>query len=174
MLFKKLDTAIAWIEDIVSGVCLAAIVVIAAICVFGRYIFHAGFLWADEVNQTLLVAVGMFGSARAIRFNGHAEFTSFINNQRSKTIRMAMRAVILVLTVALLVFMFVISVQFTMGGTMKSTVLRVPRMYFYMSIPIGFGLCIYEYLKTFKNKIVTDAVSEDEKSITEGAESGAE
>lgn len=162
MILKKLDKAIAWIEDIVSGSCLAAIVIIAAMCVFGRYIFHVGFLWADEVNQMLLVAVGMFGSARAIRFNGHAEFTSFITNQKSRTVRIAMRTLISVLTVALLVFMFVISVQFTMGGTMKSTVLRVPRMYFYMSIPMGFGLCIYEYLKTFKKKILTDTESENE------------
>ncbi len=162
MIFEKLDKVIAWIEDIVSGTCLAAIVVIAAVCVFGRYIFHMGFLWADEVNQMLLVAVGMFGSARAIRSNGHAEFTSFITGRKSRTVRVAMRALINVLTVALLVFMFVISTQFTLGGTMKSTVLRVPRMYFYMSIPMGFGLCIYEYLKTFKKKILTDPVSEDE------------
>ena len=162
MILKKLDQAVAWIEDIVSGSCLAAIVVIAAMCVFGRYLFHVGFLWADEVNQMLLVAVGMFGSARAIRFNGHAEFTSFIASQKSRTVRIVMRALISVLTVVLLVFMFVISVQFTMGGTMKSTVLRVPRMYFYMSIPMGFGLCIYEYLKTFKKKIVTDPESESE------------
>lgn len=162
MILKKLDQAVAWIEDIVSGSCLAAIVVIAAMCVFGRYLFHVGFLWADEVNQMLLVAVGMFGSARAIRFNGHAEFTSFIASQKSRTVRIVMRALISVLTVGLLVFMFVISVQFTMSGTMKSTVLRVPRMYFYMSIPMGFGLCIYEYLKTFKKKIVTDPESESE------------
>ena len=45
---------------------------------------------------------------------------------------------------------------------MKSTVLRIPRMYFYMSIPIGFGLCIYEYLKVLKIKILTDAASEKE------------
>lgn len=162
MIFKKLDKVIAWIEDIVSGSCLAAVVVIAAVCVFGRYIFHMGFLWADEVNQALLVAIGMFGSARAIRSNGHAEFTSFINNQKSRNVRIVMRMLIHILTVALLVFMFVISVQFTLGGTMKSTVLRLPRMYFYMSIPIGFGLCIYEYGKTFKSKILTDAKSEDE------------
>jgi len=162
MFFEKLDKAISWIEDIVSGSCLAAIVVIAAVCVFGRYIFHIGFLWADEVNQTLLVAVGMFGSARAIRSNGHAEFTSFISNQKSRTAQIVLRALINILTVALLVFMFVISVQFTLGGTMKSTVLRVPRMYFYMSIPMGFGFCIYEYLKTFKKKILMDTRSENE------------
>lgn len=162
MTFKKFDTVIAWIEDVVSASCLAAIVVIAVGSVFGRYVLHTGFLWADEVNQTLLVAMGMFGSARAVRSNGHAEFTSFINNQKSRTVRVIMRAIINLLTIVLLVFMLIISIQFTMGGTMKSTVLRVPRMYFYMSIPMGFGLCIYEYLKVIKRKIVTDTTSGNE------------
>ena len=142
MTFNRFDSVVAWIEDIVSAFCLAVIVVIAAGSVFGRYVLHTGFLWADEVNQMLLVAMGMFGSARAVRSNGHAEFTSFINNRKSRAAR--------------------ISMQFTLGGTMKSTVLRIPRMYFYMSIPMGFGLCIYEYLKVVKIKILTDAASEKE------------
>lgn len=85
-------------------------------CVFGRCIFHMGFLWADEVNQMLLVAVGMFGSARTLCSNGHAEFTSF--------------------------------------------------MYFYMFIPMGFGLCIYEYLKTFKKKILTAPCPKHDEKLT--------
>lgn len=163
MTFKRFDTVVAWIEDIVSAFCLAAIVIIAAGSVFGRYVLHTGFLWADEVNQMLLVAMGMFGSARAVRSNGHAEFTSFINNRKSRTARVMMRGGINVLTVALLMFMLVISMQFTLGGTMKSTVLRIPRMYFYMSIPMGFGFCIYEYLKVLKKKILTDAKSGSEE-----------
>lgn len=162
MTFKRFDTVVAWIEDIVAAFCLAAIVIIAAGSVFGRYVLHMGFLWGDEVNQLLLVAMGMFGSARAVRSNGHAEFTSFINNRKSRALRIAMRVAINVLTIVLLVFMFVISMQFTLGGTMKSTVLRIPRMYFYMSIPIGFVFCIYEYLKVLKKKIVTDIKSGDE------------
>lgn len=159
MIYKKFDTAVAWIEDLVSAFCLAAIVLIAAGSVFGRYVLHTGFLWADEVNQALLVAMGMFGSARAVRSNGHAEFTSFITKRKSRSVRIGLRLVINVLTIALLIFMLVISTQFALGGTMKSTVLRIPRMYFYMSIPIGFGLCIYEYLKVLKKKVLTDAPS---------------
>lgn len=161
-IFKRMDMVIAWAEDIVSATSLAAIVCIAVLSVIGRYVLHTGFLWADEVNQALLVAVGMFGSARAVRSNGHAEFTSFISNQKSRTVRIGMRAAINILTLVLLVFMFVISTQFAAGGTMKSTVFRVPRMYYYMSIPIGFGLCIYEYLKVFKQKMLTDVQSGNE------------
>lgn len=152
MILKKFDAVIAKFEDIVSATCLAAVVGIAAMSVFGRYVLHAGFLWADEINQALLVAVGMIGSARAVRHNGHAAFTSFINNQKSKKVQMVIRFLINMLIFVLLVFMFVISYRFMVSGTMKSTVLRVPRMYYYMSIPIGFGLCLYEYIKVFVKK----------------------
>ena len=162
MVLKKFDTVIAKFEDIVSAVCLIAIVSIATMSVFGRYIFHVGFLWADEINQALLVAVGMIGSARAVRSNGHAAFTSFISNRKSKKVQMILRFLINALTFALLMFVFIISFKFVANSTMKSTVLRIPRMYYYMSIPIGFGLCIYEYLKIFVKTMLTKASSTEE------------
>ena len=86
-LLTSLDTIIRWVEDIVCGTTLAAIVCIATASVIARYIFHTGFLWADEVNQALLVAMGMFGSARAVRTNGHTEFTMLVNKPKSKGAR---------------------------------------------------------------------------------------
>jgi len=162
MIFKKFDAVIAWFEDIVSATCLLAVVSIATMSVVGRYVFHTGFLWADEVDQALLVAAGMIGSARAVRKNGHTAFTSFVSNRKSKKVRIALRLAINTLTLGLLMFMFVISIRFAAGGTMMSAVLRIPRMYYYMSIPIGFGLCIYEYAKVFKERLLTDAPSESE------------
>ena len=81
---------VAWIEDIVSAFCLAGIVVIAAGSVFGRYVLHTGFLWADEVNQILLVAMGMFGSARAV-VQWSCRIYLFINNRKSRAMRIVMR-----------------------------------------------------------------------------------
>ncbi|EDP13188.1 hypothetical protein CLOBOL_06546 [Enterocloster bolteae ATCC BAA-613] len=97
MTFKRFDSVVAWIEDIVSAFCLAGIVVIAAGSVFGRYVLHTGFLWADEVNQMLLVAMGMFGSARAVRSNGHAEFTSFLTtgNQERRELQCGLQSIYL-------------------------------------------------------------------------------
>jgi len=150
------DTAIRWLEDTVSFVTLATVVCIATASVIGRYVFQTGFLWADEVNQALLVAMGMFGSARAVRFNSHTEFTSFANKPKSKKVRILIRGAIAVITLFFVVFMLIVSAQYTADGTMKSVVLRVPRMYYYMSIPIGFALCVYEYLRAFKRKVMND------------------
>lgn len=156
----RIDAGIRLIEDVVSAVTLVTIVAIATASAIGRYAFNTGFLWADEVNQALLVAMGMFGSARAVRTGGHTEFTSVANKPKSRKVRITIRAAILAVTLAFLVFLLIISAQYTASGTMLSTVLKVPRMYYYMSIPIGFALCIYEYLKIAKRKVLGDPGSE--------------
>lgn len=159
-IMRSVDTAIHWIEDVVSAFSLAAIVAIAAANTVDRYIFASGFLWADEVNQALLVAMAMFGSARAFRTGGHIEFSTVSNLPKSHAVRMGLRAFILLLTVIFLVFLFIICAQYTSRGTILSTVLKVPRMYYYVSMPIGFGLCIYELVRMAKRKIVDDPVQD--------------
>ena len=161
-MLDAVDVGISWVENVVCIVSLTAIVTIAAASVVARYVFHTGFLWADEVNQALLVAMGMFGCARAVRANGHTEFTTLSNKPKSKKVRMAIRGIIELITIVFLAFLLVNSIKYTMTGTGLSTVLRVKRMYYYMSIPIGFGLCIYEYLKAFKKRVIQDPESEDE------------
>ena len=52
-LFNSIDTIIRWLENIVCGATLTAIVCIATATVIARYIFQTGSLWADEVNQAL-------------------------------------------------------------------------------------------------------------------------
>lgn len=163
-IFQKIDTLIHWIEDLVCGISLAGIVSIAVASVIGRYIFQSGFLWADEVNQALLVAMGMFGSARAVRTNGHTEFTVLVNKAKSKNIRIALRTVFLMISLVFLVMMLIWTAEYTANGTMRSTTLRIPRMYYYMSIPIGFALMIYEYLRSAKSRTLDDPTDKNNGS----------
>lgn len=155
-ILQTIDTIIHWIEDIVCGTSLAAIVSIAAVSVICRYVFQTGFLWADEVNQALLVAMGMFGSARAVRTNGHTEFTVLVNKAKSRKVRIALRTVFLMISIVFLVLMLLWSADYTANGTMRSATLRIPRMYYYMSIPIGFALMIYEYLRSARRRIIEE------------------
>lgn len=155
-MLNALDTGISWVENIACMVSLTAIVTIAAASVVARYVFHTGFLWADEVNQALLVAMGMFGCARAVRTNGHTEFTTLSSKPKSKKVRIAIRGIIELITIIFLVFLLINSYQYTLTGTSLSTALHIKRMYYYMSIPIGFALCIYEYLHAFKKRVIED------------------
>lgn len=80
----RIDDVIRWTEDSICIVTLVGIVGISTASVIARYIFHTGIFWADEVNQVLLVAMAMFGSARAVRVGGHTEFTTLSSKPKSK------------------------------------------------------------------------------------------
>lgn len=160
-LFSTVDTAIHWIEDVVSAVSLAAVVAIAAVNTIDRYVFSSGFLWADEVNQALLVTMAMFGSARAVRTGGHIEFSTVSNLPKTKAVKIALKAMISGITIGFVIFLFIISAQYASSGTILSVTLKVPRMYYYLSMPIGFGLCIYEYLLHVRGLFLTELKSND-------------
>lgn len=157
-----IDGVIRWVENIICVSTLVGIVGITTVGVIARYIFQSGFVWADEVNQALLVAMAMFGSARAVRSDGHTEFTTLSGKLKSKKTRIIFRGIIMTITMIFLIFLFVCSVQYTANGTLLSSALKIPRMYYYISIPIGLGLCVYEYLRAVKRKVIDDPVKEEE------------
>lgn len=154
------DTVIRLIEDAVSVGSLVGIVGIAFASTIARYFFKSGFLWGDEVSQALLVLMGMFGCARAVRTNGHTEFTTLQKKIKSKQKRIAVRACILILTVGFLIFLFVTSIGYAQASTLLSAVLKIPRRIYYLPVPIGFALCIYEYIRNIKGKVIDDPVED--------------
>lgn len=158
---ELLDLVVRWMEDIVCCTTLVAIVCISTSQLVLRYFFSTGLLWGDEVNQALIVAMGMFGCAKAIRSNGHTELTVLTKKPKSAKTRIAVRAVVNVISLIVLVMIFYTAVIYTArSGNMKSTVLRVPRMYYYMSMPIGLGFSIYEFLRVMKERIMVDPPEE--------------
>lgn len=158
--FHYVDTTVRWAEDLVCGVLMVAIICICGAQLILRYFFHGGILWADEVNQALMVAMGAVGCAKAIRLNGHTELTSLLRKPKNPNVRIALRAIVNVVSLGVLMVLFYTSAIYAASGTVKSVVLRIPRFWFYLSMPIGFGLSIYEFLKIIKDRILNDPPEE--------------
>ncbi len=157
----KVDLVVHGIEDVVCGVSLVIIICVAAVQLVLRYFFNSGLLWGDEVNQALIVAMGMMGCAKAIRSNGHTELTVLTKKPKSPQVRIAIRAVINVVSLITLIVLFYFSFQYTLSAqNLRSVTLRVPRMYYYMSMPIGLGFSIYEFLRIIKTRIMNDPPEE--------------
>lgn len=153
---KVIDTAIRLVEDAVSVASLVGIVAIAFASTIARYCFKSGFLWGDEISQALLVMMGMFGCARAVRTNGHTEFTTLQKKIKVRAGRITLRICILSLTLGLLLFLFVTSIGYAQASTVLSAVLKIPRRFYYLPVPIGFAMCIYEYLRNIRRKVLED------------------
>ena len=148
LIFKRIDRVIEWLENILCAGTLTAIVCICGAQVILRYVFGSSIFWADEVNQALVVAMGVFGCARAVRFKEHTELTLVEKRIPSKKARIVYRFVINMIALAVLIMLFVTTLQHTLNSTvLKSVVLRVPCMYYYMSMPIGLGFTLYEFAR---------------------------
>lgn len=151
--FKTLDGLVSLIEDTGCVVTFGAIVCIVVAHVFFRYVLRSGILWSDEVVQILMVAMVMFGTARAIRADGHTELQSFVDRLPARP-RMAVRTIVTLISLGFLILFFVTSFKYTAGaGNLKTVMLKLPRKYCYMFLPIGAGLSIYEFIKTWKVRI---------------------
>ena len=158
----RIDDVIRWIEDIICIFTLVGIV---------------GFSTQD--NRQIRISYRFFLGRRSepgiaggdgdvwkckscSHGRPHGIYNSFQVNQSRKKIRIFIRGMIIAITMVFLVFLLVCSIQYTANGTLLSTALKIPRMYYYMSIPIGLGLCIYEYLRALKRKVIDDPVKEEE------------
>lgn len=158
--FKVFDNLIRIIEDLGVGLTFAAIVVLVTLCVIYRYVLKSGFMWSGEVQEVLVVAMAMFGCAKATREGGHTELTALTKMFPRKG-RVLIRTLTSIATVLFLAVFFWTSLQYTLtSGSLKTIMLRIPYRYFYMWLPIGMGLNLYEFLKRVPGRIKNDPPEE--------------
>ncbi len=158
--FQNFDRAICFLENIGTGTTFLGIVVIVSINIFYRYVLKSGIMWASEIQEVLVVAMTMFGCAKATREAGHTELTSIIK-MLPRVGRISVRALTSVAALVFLVVFFVASVKYTLStGNLRTIILRIPYCYFYMFLPIGMGLNIYEFVKRIPARIMQDPPEE--------------
>lgn len=158
--FRKIDFIIEKIENFGTGITFAAVVILVGITVFLRYVMNSGLMWAAEVQEILVVALAMFGGAKATREGGHTEL-SLITNMLPYNGRVILRTITSIASLIFLGTFFIVSLDYTLStGNLKTIMLRIPYRYCYMFLPIGMGLILYEFIKRMKNRILVDKKDE--------------
>ena len=158
--FRTFDNVIKVIEDFGVGITFGAIVILVTVCVFYRYVLKSGFMWSAEVQEVLVVAMAMFGCAKATREGGHTELTA-LTKMFPRKARVFIRALTSIAAVIFLAVFFWTSLRYTLAsGNLKTIMLRIPYKYFYMWLPIGMGLNLYEFLKRMPDRIKNDPPEE--------------
>jgi TRAP-type C4-dicarboxylate transport system permease small subunit len=153
-LFQRVDFVIGKIEDILSVTLFGVIIIIVTAHIFSRYVLRSGILWSDEVIQILLVAMVIFGAARAIRTNGHTDMQGLVDSM-PKPVGVFLRVFSNTATLFFLLVFFLSSFKHTMdAGQVYTVILRIPRRVSYASMPIGALLMVYEFAKLLKSRIL--------------------
>lgn len=69
------DKIFGKIEEIIAGICLTVMSVLAFANVCARYFFHASFSFSDEITTYLFVLLSLMGAAIAAKRHEHLGFT---------------------------------------------------------------------------------------------------
>lgn len=136
------------LDAVITCVTLAICVIVVNINVFSRYFLKSPITGSEEIVTSLFVWTVFIGSAYAHRTHSHLGVDILVNLMPGK-MKDIVEDVVLFIELAVLILVTIISGQyvyhlmFNLQGVWKpvlTDVLRFPKWYTAIAVPIGFGL----------------------------------
>ena len=124
--------------------------------IFSRYLFNSPILWAEEVATSLFIWTVFVGSAYAYRTHAHLGVDILVKSLPEKA-KKGVNIVIDIIEIAVLLMLTYVSAQYVANSWTRVTdVLMMPRWYFSIAVPIGFGwsllYAIYFFVQDLRGK----------------------
>lgn len=172
---RNLGVVVNGVEVSVLVTCIAALAILLIANVFARTFFQSIY-FAEEVSKFLVMLTTFTGVSYAVRKARHIRMGAFLD---AMPVKMEKVFIIIISLVSALVMgiMAWYSYQYLMNAMKMghmTPALRVPKWWFYVIMPIGFGLASIQYIRTIiKNLTEKDAwQSPDQQSEYEDEEIG--
>jgi len=141
------------IEGIIMICSQSAMVTIALVQVFSRYILQRGILWADEIILFLFVLSVFMGAPLAMRKGLHSSVTYF----REKLAKKTANVIIIFNYIAMLLFLCILFIEGIMYAVhnldQHPTTLAFSLFWPYLIVPVGALLFIIEIIRFMKMDI---------------------
>lgn len=143
------------LDAIITCVTLSICVIVVNINVIFRYFFNSPINGSEEFVTALFVWTVFIGCAYAHRTHAHLGVDILVNLMPEK-LKKIVEDVVLIIELLILVMVTIISAQyvyhlmFTNSGAWKpvlTDVLRMPKWYFGIAVPIGFGMCTFHCIR---------------------------
>ncbi len=143
-LLKKILTNL---DAIITASTLTVCVILVNVNVIMRYVAKSPIQWCEEVVTSLFVWTVFIGSAYAYRKHAHLGVDIVVNRLNGKA-RTVVEWTMSIIELAVLIMLTIISSQYVyhllfIRGHFKPTLtdlLRIPKAYTGIAVPIGFGL----------------------------------
>ena len=138
------------LDAIITAVTLSICVVLVNANVIMRYFFNSPIRWAEEVVTSLFVWTVFIGSAYAYRKHSHLGVDILVNLMppKMKAVVKSVMSVVELLVLSMLTWISSESVYhliYNRAGKLKivmTDMLRVPKWWTAIAVPIGFGLSV--------------------------------
>ncbi|MBP3654840.1 MAG: TRAP transporter small permease [Oscillospiraceae bacterium] len=144
------------LDAIITCVTLSLCTILVNANIFSRYLFNSPILWAEEVATSLFIWTVFVGSAYAYRTHAHLGVDILVKALPEKA-KKGVNIVIDIIEIAVLLMLTYVSAQYVANSWTRVTdVLMMPRWYFSIAVPIGFGwsllYAIYFFVQDLRGK----------------------
>ena len=145
-----LKTILTNLDAIITAVTLSICVVLVNANVIMRYFFNSPIRWAEEVVTSLFVWSVFIGSAYAYRKHSHLGVDILVNLMppKMKAVVKSVMSVVELLVLSMLTWIsseYVYHLIYNRAGKLKivmTDMLRIPKWWTAIEVPIGFGLSV--------------------------------
>lgn len=162
---KTLKKAILNLDAIITCITLSLCTILVNCNIFTRYLFNSPIYWAEEVATSLFIWTVFIGSAYAFRTKAHLGVDVLVKMLPPK-LKKVVNLLIDLIEIAVLIMLTYVSAQYVMNSWHRVTdVLMMPRWYFAIAVPIGFGwsllYAIYFFVLDLTGKAGKEETSHD-------------
>lgn len=137
---EKLSELVFKIEKLIAIALLSIMFISITLGVIYRYYLNAPILGSDEIAIFSLIWLSFIGGSMSIKEQRSAAVTFLIDKIKGKMQR-TLISIGLVILVSFVAYMLNISIQWILSpniAVQKSVSLKIPMIYAYLSVPVGF------------------------------------
>ena len=130
----------------IAGVFLIINISDIIISIIFRYFLKDSLVWTEEVARFTLIYSVMFGSVVAISFGDHVKITIF-QEYLPETLRKVIVSLCHVMIIGIIAYMTYLGINYVNNAwRFRTLALGIPKAIPLMSIPIGMGLFLVQYI----------------------------
>lgn len=156
---KRIVWLLKNLEEIISSVALAGMVLTTTYNVILRYIFKNSQAWATELSILFLIWATFIGAAVCWKKNMHYGM-DFVADHFSEKLRFQLHRGITLMCTLLFAFLFVIGLQFTLTATKTTAFFRLSYKFLDISAVLGFAsMTIYSVIYFIQSIVHPDQFS---------------
>lgn len=152
------------LDAIITCVTLSLCTILVNANIFSRYLFNTPIYWAEEVATSLFIWTVFVGSAYAYRNHSHLGVDILVKMLPGKSKKVT-QFIVSIIEIAVLAMLTYVSAQYVRNSWNRVTdVLMMPRWYFSIAVPIGFGWSLLYAIIFFIQRLMGKSTGKEEET----------
>lgn len=152
------------LDAIITCVTLSLCTILVNANIFSRYLFNTPIYWAEEVATSLFIWTVFVGSAYAYRNHSHLGVDILVKMLPGKA-KNVTQFIVSIIEIAVLAMLTYVSAQYVQNSWNRVTdVLMMPRWYFSIAVPIGFGWSLLYAIIFFIQRLMGKSTGKEEET----------